>query len=92
VIKIDEVKAIALQTFPIQIQVVIKGRKVAGAEVRMTQQRIGKDVVVTLTQIPAPGAAHRLVPFTEQLLLEGTFAPGEYALKVNDYKTRFEVS
>ncbi len=91
-VKVDTVKTVALQTFPIQIQVIITGRKLAGVAVQMRQQRIGKDVVVTMTQISTPGAEVRLVPFTEQLLLEGGFAVGTYTLRINDYRTSFEVS
>jgi hypothetical protein len=89
-VQVESVKTIAGQSFPVQIHVVVEGKKLDGARLHVSQQRAGRDVTVSITQSPTR-AQGRVVPFVERIVLDQGFAPGSYTLRVNDYTTTFEV-
>ena len=78
---ISEVELTVMESLPPQVELHIKGEQPDGCElpVQVTQQRDGNTVIVEI--------------FREvgTIRLEGTFQPGNYTFKINDYTVEREL-
>jgi hypothetical protein len=90
-VQIDNVRILIPLIYPSMIHLDVYGQKVLGVEVEVQQERKGGEVIVMMTQTYPRDTAARLGPFRQSVVLKGSFAPGTYTLRVNEYVTAFEV-
>jgi hypothetical protein len=90
-VQIDTVRIVIPLIYPAMIHLDVYGQRVIGVEVEVRQERKGEEVIVMMTQTYSRDTAVRLSPFRQSVVLQGSFAPGTYTLRVNEYVTTFEV-
>jgi len=93
--KIEDISVLLLESFPLQVHVVVKGMFANGCMTlnEITQKRDGNTVNIHITtKQPKDVACIQVVTFvTERIPLEGGFLPGRYKLIVNDIVKEFEI-
>lgn len=86
---IDSVDLLVMESFPMQVSLIVKGSQPDGCEVPVTveQQREGSTVTVEIYRdMPlALICAAVLVPYEATIPLEGGFEPGSYTFHINDF-------
>lgn len=91
---IKDVQVAVLLSYPAKILLHVTGEAPdACTDIdRVTQSRNGADVIVTITTRREGEACAQVVKrVTRDLLLEGSFAPGSYVVRVNGVERRFTV-
>lgn len=92
---ITEVELLVLETNPPQVHLQIKGEQPDGCDfpVQVEQQRDGNVINVTVYRdVPLDVMCPMmLLTYEDTVPLEGTFPPGTYTFKVNDYVVEREL-
>ncbi len=92
---VEQVDVQVLESFPVQVQVVVKGSLPdACTEIgEIGQTRDGNAVTVTIGAVRPADAlcAQVLEPFEQVVPLDGPFPPGTYVVRVNGVETSFTV-
>ncbi|MBZ0293198.1 MAG: hypothetical protein K8L99_11590 [Anaerolineae bacterium] len=92
---ISEVELTVMESLPPQVELHIKGEQPDGCElpVQVTQQRDGNTVIVEIfREVPADMICPMMLqPYEGTIRLEGTFQPGNYTFKINDYTVEREL-
>jgi inhibitor of cysteine peptidase len=86
---ITAVDIIVLESFPMQVQLHISGEHADGCDLPVTveQRREGNTVTVTVyRELPIDLLCPMiLLPYEYTIPLEGSFEPGDYVFRVNDF-------
>jgi len=94
-LRVDRVEVVVLESSPPQIEAVVVGTLPTACSTidAVSQRREGNVVEVTVLARTRREQVCILVlrQATERVRLEGTFAPGEYVLRVNGVESRFRV-
>ena len=84
---IDSVDPIVMESFPYQVQLHVTGYHPDGCTfpVQVEQERDGNTVRVRIYRVLPPDilCTMQLVPYDENISLEGGFEPGDYTIDVN---------
>ncbi|MEO8606294.1 MAG: hypothetical protein ABI690_00305 [Chloroflexota bacterium] len=84
---VEKVDALILESFPAQISVHVTGYQPDGCTypVQVQQTRVGNTVSVKIYRILPPDimCTMQLVPYDENIKLDGSFESGEYSIDVN---------
>ncbi|MBZ0303035.1 MAG: hypothetical protein K8J31_25035 [Anaerolineae bacterium] len=83
------VEVIVMESFPMQVRLHISGEHPEGCDlpVIVEQQRSGNTVTVEVyREVPADVMCPMILrPYDDTIALDGTFEPGDYTFKVNDF-------
>ncbi len=86
---IQDVELIALESQPPQVQLHVKGEHPDGCDypAQVTQQRDGNTITVEIyREVPFDVMCPMiLLSYEDTIKLDGTFPPGNYTFKINDY-------
>jgi inhibitor of cysteine peptidase len=86
---ISSVEVIVLESFPMQVQLHIRGEHPDGCEfpVVVEQRREGNTVTVEVyREVPIDVMCPMILrPYDDTIRLDGTFEPGHYVFQVNDF-------
>ena len=92
---ITEVELLVLETNPPQVHLQIKGEHPDGCDfpVQVEQQRDGNVITVTVyREVPLDVMCPMiLLTYEDTVPLEGTFPPGAYTFRINDYVVEREL-
>lgn len=86
---IYDVEVLVMESFPMQVQLVVTGEHGDGCDlpVIVEQAREGNTVTVSIyREIPADTFCPMMLqPYEDNIMLEGTFEPGDYVFVVNEF-------
>jgi hypothetical protein len=92
---VESVQVRIMESFPVQVSAQVKGYLRDGCEslAGTTQARSGNAITVTIATERQLGRAciQVLAPVEENVRLDGVFAPGIYAVRVNGIEQTFRV-
>ena len=94
-LQIDSVDVLILESFPVQVNVVVRGTVPdACTQIgQVTQQRTDNQIEITVATTRDPNAfcAQVLTTVEETIAIPGDFPPGDYAVTVNGVTESFRV-